>query len=144
MHLWAMVYPSPHLGSNPGTHPFAAIFPCAGKHFLQGSDWQGLLQHKTADTQVWRNKLWGKSQNEDIYSCQLGISHAVTPQGQRAYESKCQLDKWMKYKRWTSLIQIKMGFMLYSKGWGKGSPQLQGKRDQGVRINLTEDWWHTQ
>lgn len=38
------------------THPFA-VLPSVGQHLLQGPDRQGLLQHKVADAQVWRNIL---------------------------------------------------------------------------------------
>lgn len=58
MSFWAVVCPNPHLGRKSGTHPFAAIFTCVGKHFLQGSHREGLFQHKIADAEIWRNILW--------------------------------------------------------------------------------------
>lgn len=45
-------------GHDLGTHPFSTIFNGVGKHFLQGSDRQGLFQHEIADTEIWRNVLW--------------------------------------------------------------------------------------
>lgn len=39
-------------------HPFA-VLPGVSQHLLQGPHRQGLLQHKAANTQVWRNILQG-------------------------------------------------------------------------------------
>lgn len=38
------------------THPFV-VLPSVSQHLLQGPYWQGLLQHKVTNTQVWRNIL---------------------------------------------------------------------------------------
>lgn len=39
-----------------GAHPFA-VLPSVSQHLLQGSNWQGLLQHEVANAQVWRDIL---------------------------------------------------------------------------------------
>lgn len=44
------------MGRRGSTHPFS-VLPSVGQHLLQGPHWQGLLQHKVTNTQVWRNML---------------------------------------------------------------------------------------
>lgn len=55
----------------------------------------------------------------------MSVSHAVTSQGQRAYEIKVTFDGWMdEYKRQAFLVHAKMSFKLDSKVGREENPKV--------------------
>lgn len=74
------------------THPFAAL-PSVGKHLLQGPDRQGLLQHKVADAQVWRNIL--AEQKERERSGKRAENGRLPDKRTTVWTSQCIKEEWL-------------------------------------------------